>query len=46
MEVGGAGWRGAVVMFPEGPGESQVTRCFAPVNRHRREGEERQEMYM
>ena len=45
MEVGGAGGRGAVVI-PEGPGESQVTRCCASVNRHGREGEGRQEMYM
>ena len=45
MEVGGAGGRGAVVI-PEGPGESQVTRCCAPVNRHGREGEDRQKMYM
>ena len=35
-----------MVMIPEGPGESQVTRCRAPVNRHGREGEGRQEMYM
>ena len=33
MEVGGAGGRG-VVVIPEGPGESPVTRCCAPVNRH------------
>ena len=46
MEVGGAGGQGAVVMIPAGPGESQVTRCCAPVNRHGREGEGRHEMYM
>ena len=46
MEVGGAGGRGAVVMIPEGPGESPETKCCAPVNRHGREGEGRQEMYM
>ena len=31
--AGGAGGRGAVVI-PEGPGESPVTKCCAPVNRH------------
>ena len=45
MEVGGAGGRGAMVI-PERPGESPETRCCAPVNRHGREGEGRQEMYM
>ena len=39
VEVGEAGGRGAVVI-PEGPGESPVTRCCAPVNRHGREGGE------
>ena len=33
VEVGGAGV-GGVVVVPEGPGESPVTRCCAPVNRH------------
>ncbi len=33
VEVGEAGGRGAVVI-PEGPGESPVTRCCAPVSRH------------
>ena len=41
MKVGGAGGQGAVVI-PEAPGESQVTRCCASVNRHGREGEGRQ----
>ena len=33
VEVGEAGGQGAVVI-PEGPGESPVTRCCAPVSRH------------